>query len=211
MGIFEKLFKAENKAVSQVKIVVGLGNPGREYEGTRHNAGFDVLDEVAKAAGIEMRSQKFSAEFGQGEYKGKKLILLKPQQYMNRSGQSVATAMGFYKLAITELLVVADDLALEPGVIRLRAKGSAGGHNGLGDIISKLGSEDFARLRVGIGKAVGISRDYVLMRPDGEQAKLLKDATDRAKEAVLCWVDKGIDAAMNKFNKDPEAKSPDQK
>jgi len=200
MGIFGKLFERENSG-GEVRLVVGLGNPGREYENTRHNAGFDVVDEVAKSAGVEMRTQKFSAIFGHGEYKGKKLILLKPQEYMNRSGQSVVTAMGFYKLPLSSLLVITDDLALEPGVIRMRAKGSAGGHNGLNDIISKLGSDEFARLRIGIGKASGmISKDYVLTRPIAEQAVLMKESFGKAKDAVLLWLEKGTDAAMNKFN-----------
>mgnify|MGYP001461310841 CR=1 FL=1 len=203
MGIFGKLFKSEAESGGEIRLIVGLGNPGKEYEGTRHNAGFDVVDETTKSLGVDVRSRKFSSLFGQGEHKGKKLIFLKPQEYMNRSGQSVATVIGFYKLNLNQLLVVTDDLALEPGVIRLRGKGSAGGHNGLADIINKLGSNDFARLRVGIGKStVEAGRDYVLSRPSAEQAQSIKGAILRAKEAVLLWVESGLEAAMNKYNQD---------
>ena len=125
-------------------MVVGLGNPGSEYVGTRHNMGFRVIDKLAEKYGIDVRKSKFASCFGQGQLGDKKLILLKPQQYMNRSGQAVATAVGFYKLSLSGLLVISDEMALEPGVIRLRPKGSAGGHNGLADIIEKVGSTDFA-------------------------------------------------------------------
>lgn len=185
-------------------MVVGLGNPGDEYADTRHNTGFRVIDALAEKLDIEVKQRKFGARFGAGEFSGKKLILLKPWTYMNRSGQSVATAVGFYKLDLNDLLVVTDDLALEPGRIRLRAKGSAGGHNGLADIIEKLGTNEFARCRIGIGSVGEDVRqnqvDYVLGEPTEEQKKLLDEAVKKAKDAVLCWVEFDIQAAMNKFN-----------
>jgi PTH1 family peptidyl-tRNA hydrolase len=182
-------------------MVVGLGNPGRKYINTRHNAGFRVIDSVAKALAIEVRRSKFGARLGQSEFAGKKLILLKPIRFMNCSGQVVATAAGFYRLGPGDLLVVSDDMALEPGRIRLRAKGSAGGHKGLADVIEKLGSEDVNRLRVGIGPCGERDAvDYVLDEPAKAQKALLDRAIERAREAVLCWIEYGIEMTMNKFN-----------
>jgi PTH1 family peptidyl-tRNA hydrolase len=183
------------------KMVVGLGNPGREYVGTRHNTGFRVIDALAEMLGIEVRKRKFGACFGSGEFADKKLILLKPWHFMNRSGQAVATALGFYKLGASDLLVVTDDMALEPGRIRIRAKGSAGGHNGLGDIIERLGTNQFARLRVGVGQSQDEwTVDYVLDRPTESEKPLLDAAIAKARDAVLCWIKFGIDEAMNRFN-----------
>ena len=189
-------------------MVIGLGNPGDEYVGTRHNTGFDVIDALAKKLDIEVKQRKFSARFGTGEFSDKKLILLKPWNYMNRSGQAVATAVGFYKLALDDIIVVTDDLALEPGRIRLRSKGSAGGHNGLADIISKLGSNEFARCRVGIGTHNEEFRqnqvDYVLGKPTEKQKLLTTEAVEKAKNAVLCWIESNIETAMNRFNSSSE-------
>jgi len=185
----------------ETKMVVGLGNPGKEYVGTRHNTGFRVIDALAETLGIEVRKRKFGARFGSGEFADKKLILLKPWQFMNRSGQAVATALGFYKLGANDLLVVTDDMALEPGRIRIRVKGSAGGHNGLSDIIEKLGTNQFARLRVGVGQSQDEwTVDYVLDRPTESEKSLLDAAIATARDAVLCWIKSGIDEAMNKFN-----------
>ncbi|UCE99094.1 MAG: aminoacyl-tRNA hydrolase [Planctomycetota bacterium] len=182
-------------------MVVGLGNPGREYVDTRHNAGFRLIDLLAETLGIEVKKRKFGASLGQGEFAGKKLILLKPMRYMNCSGQVVATAVGFYRLALGDLLVISDDLALEPGRIKIRTRGSAGGHNGLADVIEKLGTEDVSRLRIGIGQCGSeAAEDYVLDGPSEAERPLLDEAISRAREAVLCWVQQGIEAAMNNFN-----------
>ena len=137
--------------MADLKLVVGLGNPGPEYAETRHNLGFKVIEALDAALGIPARQQKFGARVGEGWYRDRKVMLMKPWQYMNRSGQAVATAVGFYKLALEDLIVITDDRALAPGRIRVRAKGSAGGHNGLADIIARLGSDEFARCRIGIG------------------------------------------------------------
>ena len=193
--------------MGQMKMVVGLGNPGEEYVDTRHNIGFKVVDSLAKALAIDVRKRKFGARVGTGELGEKKIILLKPWQFMNRSGEAVAKAVGFYKLPLSEMLVVTDDMALEPGRIRIRAKGSAGGHKGLADVIEKLGTNQFGRLRVGIGlPSTGPGGeqeaiDYVLDRPTRREKLLLNKAVDKAKEAVLCWLELGIEAAMNKFNR----------
>ena len=194
--------------MSDMKIVVGLGNPGNEYTYTRHNTGFKVIDSLAEALKIEVRKRKFGARLGTGEFAEKKLILLKPWKFMNLSGQVVATAVGFYKLDLNNLIVVTDDLALDPGRIRLRAKGTAGGHNGLADIIEKLGTNEFARCRVGIGSTIEeVSQnqvDYVLSKPNENQKAILEKAIDRARDAILCWIEHGIETAMNKFNSNIE-------
>ena len=194
--------------MSDMKIVVGLGNPGNEYTYTRHNTGFKVIDSLAEALKIEVRKRKFGARLGTGEFAEKKLILLKPWKFMNLSGQVVATAVGFYKLDLNNLIVVTDDLALDPGRIRLRAKGTAGGHNGLADIIEKLGTNEFARCRVGIGSTIEeVSQnqvDYVLSKPNENQKVILEKAIDRARDAILCWIEYGIETAMNKFNSNIE-------
>lgn len=182
-------------------MIVGLGNPGGEYADTRHNTGFKVIDSLAETVGITVKRRKFGARFEAGEFAGKKLILLKPWQFMNRSGQAVATAAGFYKINIRDLMVVTDDMDIEPGRIRLRYKGSAGGHNGLADIIQKLGTNEFARCRVGIGRSAGADTvDYVLDKPQKDEEPLLAEAIERARNAVLCWIEYGIETAMNKFN-----------
>jgi PTH1 family peptidyl-tRNA hydrolase len=187
--------------MDRLKIVAGLGNPGQKYIDTRHNIGFKVLDLLAKELAIDITKRKFGARSGSSEFADRKLILLKPWQLMNRSGQAVAKAIGFYKLPLSELLVVLDDMALEPGKIRIRAKGSAGGHNGLTDIIERIGTDQFARLRVGIGQSdKPDSVDYVLAKPPKNQRQLLDKAIERAKDAVLCWIEFGIATAMNKFN-----------
>lgn len=187
--------------MAEVKLVVGLGNPGPEYEQTRHNLGFKVIEALDEALGLAVKRQKFGARVGEGFYRGHKLILMKPWQYMNRSGQAVATAVGFYKLPLSDVIVITDDMALEPGKIRVRAKGSAGGHNGLSDIIAKLGSNAFARCRVGVGACPGAEAvGYVLGKPGAEERPLLNEAILRARDAVLCWLDFGIDKTMNDFN-----------
>ena len=193
--------------MSDIRMVVGLGNPGDKYVNTRHNTGFMVIDAIAKTLNIDVKKRKFGARLGVGEFSDKKLILLKPWEYMNKSGQAVATAVGFYKLAITDIIVVTDDLALEPGRIRLRFKGSAGGHNGLTDIINKLGTNGFSRCRVGIGTEDGFRQDqvdYVLGKPSAKQKVLIDEAVEKARDAILCWVESNIDTAMNKFNSSGE-------
>jgi len=187
--------------MDQIKMIVGLGNPGDEYADTRHNTGFKVIDALAETIGIKVKKRKFGARFESGEFAGKKLILLKPWQFMNRSGQAVATAAGFYKINVCDLMVVTDDMDLELGRIRLRYKGSAGGHNGLADIIQKLGTNEFARCRIGIGRSAEADTvGYVLDKPQEDEKPLWTEAIDKAREAVLCWIEYGIDTAMNKFN-----------
>jgi PTH1 family peptidyl-tRNA hydrolase len=187
--------------VPEIKMVVGLGNPGKKYVDTRHNIGFRVIDSLAEALKIDVRKKRFGACLGSGEFADKKLILLKPMRFMNCSGQVVTTATGFYKLVLSNLLVVTDDMALPAGRIRVRMKGSAGGHNGLADVIEKLGTENISRLRIGIGQSdEEMAYDYVLSKPTKAERPLLDEAITKARDAVLCWVEYGIKATMNEFN-----------
>jgi PTH1 family peptidyl-tRNA hydrolase len=187
---------------SAVRIIVGLGNPGSEYAGTRHNAGFDVVDLFAEQLNLSVTRKKFGSRIGEGLFEDVKIVLVKPQQYMNCSGQPVATITGFYKVdPKTDLLVISDDLALDPGVIRLRGKGSSGGQKGLNDIIRKLGSNVFARLRVGIGSSGRIPTEkYVLGRPSPEDRDRIARAQRQAVDAVRCWLRYGIEKAMSEYN-----------
>jgi PTH1 family peptidyl-tRNA hydrolase len=188
--------------MSDMKLVAGLGNPGGDYADTRHNIGFRVMDLLAETLDIEVRKRKFGARFGVGEFADKKLIVLKPWQFMNRSGQAVATAAGYYKLNVADMLVVTDDMDLEPGHVRLRPKGSAGGHKGLADIIEKLGTNAFARCRIGIGRSDEQDAvDFVLDKPTKAESPLLDVAIERARDAVLCWIEHGIETAMNRYNR----------
>ncbi|WP_460167971.1 aminoacyl-tRNA hydrolase [Thermostilla marina] len=185
-----------------MKLVVGLGNPGRRYEGTRHNVGFEVLRRLAAEWADGKPRKQFHGETVEARIAGLKVLLLSPTTYMNRSGTSVAACAGFYRLEPKDILVVCDDLDLPLGKLRLRPKGSPGGHNGLADIIRMLGRDDFPRLRVGIGRppAGAEAADYVLDRFSSEQRPVIESAFSRAAEAVVTWVERGIDEAMNRYN-----------
>ncbi len=191
--------------MAEVRLVVGLGNPGPEYAETRHNLGFKVIEALELALGIEVKQRKFKARIGEGRHSGKKVILMKPWTFMNRSGEPVAAAVGFYKLDLQDLMVVVDDMALESGTLRVRASGSAGGHNGLADIIEKLGTDAFPRCRVGIGaRRSPDAVEHVLGRPESEEKPVLNRAIERARDAVLCWLEFGVDKTMNEFNRTQE-------
>lgn len=184
-------------------IIVGLGNPGKEYDNTRHNAGYMVLDELADKAGIKILERKHKAVVGKGIVAGQKVLLVKPQTYMNLSGESVRDAIDFYKVdEKSELIVISDDISLDPGKIRIRKKGSAGGHNGLKNIISHLGHEEFIRIKMGVGeKPAGYDlADYVLGHFTQDDRKLMEDACKRAAEAIEMIMTEGPDKAMNRFN-----------
>lgn len=195
---------AENiNFLAPIHLVAGLGNPGSEYEQTRHNIGFMVVDRLAAESGSTWeKSAKWSALYArQGE-----LILLKPMTYMNRSGEAIRATLDFYKIQPSEMLVVLDDLALPLGLVRLRASGGAGGHNGLESIIVQFGTEAIPRLRVGIGAAPNEgATDYVLGQFLEEEKPLVRSTIDRAVEAVKCAIDKGLVSAMNTFNKTEES------
>lgn len=202
------LGSALSKPMTYVKLIVGLGNPGPEYDGTRHNVGFRVLDVLAERLGVKIRRRSFNALIEDAMLGDLKLVLLKPQQYMNRSGHAVATAAGYYKLAAGDVMVVLDDMALPTGQLRIRAKGSAGGHNGLKDIIAHLGTDTFARLRLGIGDCG--SRDaaeYVLSRFGSSERSAVEQATEQAVDALLYWAQNGTVAAMNRYNSSGDAET----
>lgn len=193
-----------------MKLVVGLGNPGRQYEATRHNVGFELIDRLAASIGWvstpdefnRLARTKFDALFLDGNFAGDKLALLKPMTFMNLSGKSVQQAMAFYQLEPSDVLVVLDDLALPCGRLRIRGTGSSGGHNGLNDIERQIGTKEYARLRIGIDAAPQFvpPKDYVLGRFTDEQRKLLEPALSRAVDAVRVWIEKGTQTAMNQFN-----------
>lgn len=187
-----------------MKLVVGLGNPGPEYEETRHNVGFVVLDRLARryAPGAVARS-KFHAAILDADVEGERLLLVKPTTFMNRSGLSVAETVRFYKVApTTDLLVIVDDVALPCGSIRCRPSGGPGGHNGLIDIEQKLGTQEYGRLRIGIdGPGPVPQKDYVLGRFRPDQRQLVEPALDEAADAAACWAVNGMAEAMNRFNR----------
>ncbi|HWM25804.1 MAG TPA: aminoacyl-tRNA hydrolase [Chthoniobacterales bacterium] len=189
--------------LSTVRLVVGLGNPGPEYNRTRHNVGFNVVDSLASEWGLAWQhSKSWQALWAKGE----KAILVKPTSYMNRSGEALSAVAGFYKIEPAEILVVLDDLALELGRLRLRTEGGTGGHNGLESIIVHLGTEAIPRLRLGIGAAPSEgATDYVLGRFFEEEIPVVEKTIARAADAVKCAIDKGVLSAMNLFNKIPES------
>lgn len=185
-------------------IIAGLGNPGQKYDGTRHNIGFQVLDELAKKYDIKILENKFKGLIGKGMIQGEKVILIKPHTYMNLSGECIGEAVGYFKIDETaELIVVADDISLGVGQIRIRKKGSAGGHNGLKNIIAHLGHENFVRVRMGVGdKPVGYDlADYVLGHFKKEEEQLLCDSRKNAVLAIETIIGEGPDKAMNLYNK----------
>lgn len=186
-------------------LVVGLGNPGREHQGNRHNVGFMVLDQVAKELGIEFRKIKMDALLTRGRFGDEKVFLAKPQTYMNNSGRAVRSLMQFYKLPLDHLLVVYDDVDLPFEALRLRPGGGAGGQKGVRSIIRALGSEEFARLRVGIGRPPGRMSvsSYVLTDFSGQEGEALPFVIDDAAQAVLTFVRDGLDQAMTLFNRMP--------
>ena len=185
-------------------IIAGLGNPPQQYDHTRHNIGFDTITYLADRYHITMNTKKFQAICGTGVIEGQKVLLLKPQTYMNLSGNSIGEAVNFYKLdPATEVIVIYDDIALEPGYIRVRKKGSAGGHNGIKDIIAHLGTQEFQRIRVGVGEK---PKDYdlaayVLGHFAAEDRKKVEEAIAQAADAVELMVQDRADEAMNLYNK----------
>ena len=185
-----------------MKAVVGLGNPGPEYAGTRHNVGFGVLAELARRQGATQPKLKFEAEVLEVMLGSEKLLLVAPQTYMNNSGRSVRKLIDFYRFPLDDLLVVCDDLNLDSGRLRIRKAGSAGGQKGLGDMIARLGTQEFSRLRIGIGRPPGRmnAADYVLRRFRGEDRELIETAISFAADAVEMWCAQGVETAMNRFN-----------
>lgn len=191
-------------------IIVGLGNPDGKYRNTRHNIGFDVIDVIADRNRIEVGERKHRALIGRGIVGGQKAVLVKPQTYMNLSGESVREVIDFYKAdEKSELIVISDDISLDVGQIRIRRKGSAGGHNGLKNIILHLGHDEFQRVRMGVGEKPGGYDlvDYVLGHFSKEEREVMDEAAVRAAEAVEVMIAEGADAAMNRFNQKSERRA----
>jgi len=184
-------------------IVVGLGNMGDQYEGTRHNVGFDVLDRIADGLDIPVQRLKFRALTNTAVISGEKVLLMKPVTYMNLSGEAVEPAAAFYKVPPEHIIVISDEVALPPGKLRVRPGGSAGGHNGLKSIIAHLHTDQFPRVRIGVGGKPHPDydmADWVLGKPQGEDRKAIDEAIQKAAQAVECYIREGPDRAMGKFN-----------
>lgn len=184
-------------------VIAGLGNPKKEYDNTRHNIGFSIIDMLAEKTGISIGTAKHKGLLGAGYWNGQKLLLVKPLTYMNLSGECIREVLDYYKVDGREnLIVIHDDISLEPGVIRIRKKGSAGGHNGLKNIIQHLGHDQFIRIKVGVGeKPAGYDlADYVLGHFSGGERALMKQVSEETCDAVQMIMEKGPDAAMNYFN-----------
>lgn len=184
-----------------MKLIVGLGNPGKEYEKTRHNVGFMVMNRLSDVMNVSISSSKFKGEYVKFKYKGEDVILLKPMTYMNASGESVIQVMNYFKIDADDLLVIYDDLDMPVGKLRLRESGSAGGHNGVKSIIAHVGTQSFKRIRVGIDKHPRIKViDYVLGHFSKDEQPLIDEGIENAVKAVELYLDKGFVAAMNAYN-----------
>jgi len=204
MSIFDLFKQVESAAPAGPPeyLIVGLGNPGLEYAQTRHNAGFMTLDLLAEREHTEIKRMKFKSLCGDAVIAGKRCLLMKPTTYMNNSGQAVAEAMQFYKLPIDHIIVVYDDISLEPSRLRIRRKGSDGGHNGIKNIIAHLGTQDFPRIKIGTGAPGegGDMIDWVIGVPSQAERKVLVESFQRAIEAAACIIEHGCQKAMNDFN-----------
>ncbi|NOJ80162.1 aminoacyl-tRNA hydrolase [Myxococcus xanthus] len=189
-----------------MKLIVGLGNPGREYERHRHNIGFMVVEALLSRARAELNQEKFAAKVGQGTLAGERVLFVEPQTFMNLSGRSVAEAARFFKVPVTDVLVIHDELDLPLGRLQLKAGGGSGGHNGLKSIVSSLGDEGFIRLRFGIGKPEGPNArervsGYVLSNFDDGERREMDALIDRAMDMTELWIREGLSVAMNRFNR----------
>ena len=184
-------------------LIVGLGNPGREYEKTRHNCGFRAIDILAQKLGCKVDKAKYQGLYGQVSYNGCKLLLFKPMTYMNLSGRSVLQLSAYFHVPPQRIIVMFDDISLEPGRLRVRADGSAGGHNGIKSIISEVGSQDFPRVKIGVGCKAHPEQDladHVLSTFSASEEKALQPALERAADAALSIIDKGVPETANRFN-----------
>lgn len=186
----------------KMKIIIGLGNPGQDYARTRHNVGFEALDRLADKLNMDFNRAKFSSLVAEGFYQGEKILLVKPTTFMNLSGNAVQQILTFYKEEASNILVIYDDIDLDVGQLRIRKNGGPGSHNGMKDIISKIGSRDFPRIRLGIGQDPRIPlASYVLSRFGPDEEGPMEEAIDLAAQAAKAILDQDLDTAMNKFNR----------
>ncbi len=183
-----------------MKLIVGLGNPGKKYEGTRHNMGFMTIDLLSELAQIDVDKEVFHGMLGRGKIFDQDVMLFKPTTFMNLSGTAVREVVNFFKIDISDLIVISDDMALAPGTIRLRFSGSSGGQKGLQNIIDNLGTQEFKRIRVGIGEPTYDTVDYVLGKPTKDEKPLIDEAIVRAVEAIKETLKTNFERAMSKFN-----------
>ena len=182
-------------------LIVGLGNPEPEYSDTRHNMGFDVINNLSKKTGIEVTKNKFDALYGTGTIENEKVLLLKPQTYMNLSGRSIRECKNFFKIENDKIIVIYDDIDIEPGTIKIRKKGSAGSHNGMKSVINEIGTIEFPRIRVGTGQPQKEELvNYVLKKLSKDEKNVLAEGIEAASRSIIEIIKNGIDAAMNKFN-----------
>lgn len=183
-------------------LIVGLGNPEEEYSNTRHNMGFNTINKLAKQYNIEINKSKFKSLYGNGIIEKEKVILLKPQTYMNLSGTAIKEVMDFYKINKEELIIIYDDIDIEPGIIKIRKKGGPGTHNGMKSVVNEIKTQDFTRVRVGIGMPSNESDliNYVIGKISKDDIEKLEDGTTKAKDALIEIIKNGVDTAMNKFN-----------
>ena len=181
-------------------LIVGLGNPGKEYDGTRHNIGFAAVDYIADKYNIELNRIKFKGVFGEGFIEGKKVILLKPTTYMNLSGESIREVINFYKISNEEVIVIYDDISLEVGRLRIREKGSHGGHNGIKSIIANLGTDVFPRVKIGVGAPKGNLVSHVLGKFSEDEIEVLRETIKASSDAVSIMMKADTKEAMNKLN-----------
>lgn len=201
----------KRRKVNLVRIIVGLGNPGKEYAATRHNVGFMILDQLARDLSQSVVKTRFKAALTEGVHDGQRVVLVAPQAFMNLSGHSVREVKQWFKAPLSQILVVLDDLDLPFGELRMRMQGSPGGHNGMRSIIEQLGSSDVPRLRVGIGRGRGDATGHVLTRFSKDEEAELPEVVDRAAAGVWRWSSAGILAAMNELNQKPAQPVPTSK
>ena len=183
-----------------MKLIVGLGNPGKQYAMTRHNCGFRVIDAFADAAGVDIDKEQFHGIYGRFKFNDEDILLFKPLTMMNLSGTAVQEITHYFKIDLSDVVVVYDDMAIEPGCLRLRTEGSSGGQKGMQNIIDNLGSENIKRIRVGIGEPQFDSIDWVLGKPSGEDAKKIDEAIERATKAIREFLIHNFENAMSKYN-----------